>query len=261
MKLFYSTLLMIVALLLSTTNVSAQQRKKAVRKTSVAASAAQRPKLPIEYVAERNLGAVTDDNKSSKYENLNASTAHIPRGFHMPSIEEWAGIFPLNGVLSFEDDTELLGNYEPVCIAGEMYSFESDYQRNDRICYALRFKDEENLFLCAYRYKCMGRWTRGTLDSGVEVQVVYLGPAFKGSLQTIASEDYWTKNKQKVIRRYFPAPGFKRRDYPDMIDSPGTLAYYWSSQSNIVIEMTTEGVNSGKLEPWFESVCRPFANE
>ena len=228
--------------------------------TAVLAIAQQRPKLPIEYVAERNLEAVTDYNHSGAYYNLSYSKYKMPKDTHMPSIEEWTGVFPMNGALSFYDDDVVEGNYEPVEIAGEMHTFESDYQRNDFICYGLRFKDDDNTYLCAYRYQRMGRWIPKSLESGVEVKVVYLGPSFQGNLETISTEAWWAKNKAKTIRRYFPAPGFRRKDYPGITDSQGTDAYYWSKQPNIVVHITIEGVTSDKLEPVFETVGRPFSN-
>ena len=249
-------------LLFTTISANAQQRKPGAAKARPAAATVNRPKLPIEYVKELNLGAATEYNQSSQYEDRRYSDYLIRQaGYHMPTIEEWAGVFPLNGALSFEADDEVLDNYEAVTIAGETFTFESDYQRNDRICYALRFKDEANKYLCAYRYKRMGRWVKNSYDSGVEVLVIYLGPSFKGSLQTIANEAYWTKNKAKAIRRYFPAPGFRSKDYPGMTDSMGTLAYYWTTEPNIVLEINVEGVHSGQLQGTFQSVSRPFINK
>jgi hypothetical protein len=262
MKKFCSTsktMLMAVLLLLSV-GTNAQQRKK-VASPKTSTSFVKRPKLPIEYVQERNLGAVTDDNKSSEYANLSYSKYIMPKGAHIPSPEEWCGIFPLNGVMTFEGDDIVQDNYEVVTVGGETYTFESDYQRNDRICYALRFKDEKKDFLCAYRYKRMGRFVADSPDSGVEVQVIYLGPSFKGNLETISNENYWQKNKSKVIRRYFPIPGFRRNDGFNITDSRGKQAYYWSSQANIVLQINIEGVSSDKLAPVFLTVTRPFDNQ
>ncbi len=258
-----TVILLLVALFLATAGVNAQKSKRVVSKArSVAAKpAVNRPKVPIDYVAEYNSGLPAELNNTSKYENRNASQSHVPNGTHMPTIEEWVGVFPTNGVLAFEEDSEVLDNYEVFKMAGEMYTVESDYLRNYQICYGLRFKDEENSLLCAYRYHRVGRWIRGSMESGVEVKVVYLGPSFTGSLQTIANEAWWKKNEAKAIRRYFPAPGFRRVDYPGQTDSQGELARYWTTEPNIVLQITFEGVSSGKFDGHFESVTRPFINK
>ena len=259
--------LMLAVLLIAVMPSWAQQRKGAVVRKGARQSvrAVSRPKMPIEYVAEYNYGATNDNNDNGRYMSLGESRSRRPKGFHIPTIEEWCGVFPLNGVLSFQADDEVLGNYEVVEIAGETYTFESDYQRNDRICYALRFKDESNKFLCAYRFKRIGEFIKDSQKSGVEVRAIYLGPTFKGSLETISNEAYWKKNQAKVVKRYFPLAGYFGNDFPDMPFDRGTTGYYWSNQDgggeSIIIRMDIERVRSSTEGPWNNLPLRLFTNE
>ncbi len=232
----------------------------------------KRPKLPIEYVEKYNVGAQDDKNNTSRYMSCNIASAKAKSdGTHVPKPEEWVGVFPLGGEVSFEDDDMLTDNVEYVMIKGETFEFTADYQRNMRTCYAIRLISEDNLYRCAYRYKKIGSFRNdNNLNSGVEVSVIYLGPSFKGSLKTIANENYWNANKSKIIRRYFPASGICYSNDTHIYGHPvcklrGHVGYFWSDVISGVhvttVTITGSGIGQTLVEGWNDVTLRSFTNE
>jgi len=180
-----------------------------------------RPKLAIEYFAEYNIfdnktGNSHKSDQSSPY-NFNDAKYVCPNGWHLPTQEEWAGIFSYNANLQ-------KGEEEPVSINGIKKRYYSEYKTNSdfpNIQYGIRFKRDpkmgfDNRFLSAYRYEYI---EDAAGNKQMSVTVRYLGEAFKGgSMDDISNEDYWNKNKSDDIVRIFP---FEKQ-----------VGWYWTSTSD-----------------------------
>ena len=221
-----------VCLLFVSTFVQAQQKKT---------TATQRPKLPIEYVAEFNESNSFSHSFASSHANNKCALVEGTRipsekwkedGYHVPQLEEWGCVFPVDRTIDFKKKETVTNHGEYAMIAGEVLFFRADYKRSGDAFYAIRFKNKTNKLRCAYRYQKTGTFENdGNLDSGLEVSVIYLGPSFKGTINTIANEAYWNTNKNKIVKRYFPAAGFgdfNRGAAEDVIRRRGYAGYYWA---------------------------------
>lgn len=268
-KNFLKATAFILAMVVLPTSGQAQQQKRTQTRRPATPAVVKRPKLPIEFVEEYNVGTTDEKNNTSEYAMFIWN--RTDSATHMPKLEEWVGIFPLDGAVSFEDDDMLTDNVEYVNIQGEVHEFLADYQRNMRTCYAIRLKSDDNLYRCAYRYKKNGSFRDdNNLTSGLEVSVIYLGPSFKGSLQTIANEQYWNTNKSKIIRRYFPASGYQSNSHNQMWGESitlkrGCVGYFWSDLMNESMVPTVMITGSGISQSMLRGDCllpvRRFTNQ
>jgi hypothetical protein len=201
-------------------------------KTSQRAST--RPKLAIEYFAEYTLFedefSNSHRNDKSSYYSLEEAMQVCPKGWHLPSQEEWAGIFPYSHILE-------KGEAVPISINGVIKNYFSEYRGgsdNPAILYAIRFKRDpemelDNKLLSAYRYEFVGD-KEDPLSAGLKVTVRYLGPSFKGNMDDIANETYWKTNNKEDIVRIFPYAGScSRVGYKPGGIGSGTQ--YWTSST------------------------------
>ena len=165
----------------------------------------KRPKLAIEYFAEYNIyeEEIGSTHKTSGISLYNFEEAKLacPKGWHLPTQEEWAGLFPYNDILR-------KGSAEPITVNGVTKNYYSKYIRKNNITYAIRFMRDPDMetdkkMLSAYRYE-----TKGSIeqeDIRLKITVRYLGPAFNGTINDIADETYWNTNNQQDIIREFPS--------------------------------------------------------
>ena len=198
------------------------------------AANSQRPKLPIEYFAEYNLykdemGKSHQNDKSSHYCYEEALQV-CPKGWHLPSQSEWAGIFSYDRKLGKKEA-------EPVTINGVTKNYFSEYMKssdNPQIRYGIRFKRDpdmelDNRLLSAYRYEFFGV---APLNSALKVTVRYLGETFKGTISNIANEEYWAQNNKGDIVRIFPLAGY-HINMSMSIGDVGGMGMYWTSSTSI----------------------------
>lgn len=177
-----------------------------------------RPKQPIEYMAEYNVNAdgtgLTDSHewRSFGYFSLKRAEALHIAGYHLPSGAEMCAAIPVPhpdpqksnphaypkifmGVFNDgnnERPTLILDEEEELEVAGERLTRSSCYgimgaYGNSRVSYALRFwspKQEERQYFAAYRYEIKPdkreRFIRDDLkEYSLEIRVRYLGPESK----------------------------------------------------------------------------------
>lgn len=240
------------------------------------------PKLPLEYVAEYNIApdgvsfVTTHGNDVSGYFTYDEAMAKFAadknfmidgKGYHLPSIEEWEAIVPgKENTLFFVDRYFDPGQVrrdieETVTIAGETKTYKADYksmsEKNDvekvqvdyngkqghGVGYALRFKDETNELLSAWRYEykdnsvdLLPTSPHGTLKNP-KVMVItarLLGPDFKGTVEDICKPEFWSSNNEKDVMRIFPAAlnnNPLERELGDDDDWGWKRGYYLSSSA------------------------------
>jgi uncharacterized protein (TIGR02145 family) len=172
-------------------------------KPKVDATKAGRPKLAIEYFAEYNLYE-DEFGDSHKYENTSLYTFDeacqvCPEGWHLPTQEEWAGLFP------YAQELDMVN--EKISVNGVTKSYFSKYADKNGIRYAIRFMRDQamaidNKLLQAYRYETVGSTENG--DLRLKITVRYLGRSFKGSIDDIANEGWWNTNREQDAVREFP---------------------------------------------------------
>jgi uncharacterized protein (TIGR02145 family) len=172
-------------------------------KPKVDATKAGRPKLAIEYFAEYNLYE-DEFGDSHKYENTSLYTFDeacqvCPEGWHLPTQEEWAGLFP------YAPELDMVN--EKISVNGVTKSYFSKYADKNGIRYAIRFMRDpdmatDNKLLQAYRYETVGSTENGNLR--LKITVRYLGRSFKGSIDDIANEGWWNANREQDAVREFP---------------------------------------------------------
>lgn len=196
--------------------------------------APEHPKMAIEYVAEHNVGlakgiyAGSDKNNASGLYTWAQAKAACPAGSHLPSAEEWRGIVADYPNVDFTSTISYNDVSERIEVNGDTKTYFSDYRNGgDGISYALRFKDDDNKMLAAYRYQVVGTLTSNNLDSHLKVTVRYLGPDFSGDVDEIAKESYWSSNDNADVIRIFPACGMKSKT--GLVSYNGAMGFYWSS--------------------------------
>ena len=198
----------------------------------------QRPKLAIEYFAEYNLfndeiGNSNDNDKSSYY-NFDEAQQVSPEGWHLPTQEEWAGIFPYSNwrLHGIEE------GIEPITINGVTKNYFAEYKTVGNVTYAIRFKRDpemelDNKLLSAYRYETINKDDK--LKIRQTVTVLYLGPAFHGTIDNIANESYWQTYKNDAIVREFPFAGALCQ----VCSGPASYGFdgkYWSSSTPATVD-------------------------
>lgn len=200
--------------------------------------------------------------------------------YHLPSREEWQGIFPYYNsggpYVYYGSNNSYNNNPEQITVNGVSKTYFGDYRNNASlgVTYALRFKKAtsggtsefpaaaDNEMLCAFRYERVGSFANnGNLDSHLKVTCRYLGTTFSGDVTTIAKEDFWTTNNGEDVTRIFPAVGYK--------ESSGTLyhrgydAYYWSASEDTSsyaygVDFNSSYARSGYLNKTYRFTVRPF---
>jgi len=214
-----------------------------------------RPKMAIEYVAEYNVNptgdgfATSHKNDASGYFNWFESTGTINPtinpdgknifsapafvGYHLPTLEEWRGIVPGYNNTDYYVNFFIAHSYdnisELITVKDITTNYLADYRNmGNGITYAIRFKDEKNNMLCAYRYERIGSFVEVNFNSHFKITVRYLGPKFDGDVDDIKTETWWNNNNTNDIFRIFPATGLKSSKG---IDDVGTGAHLRSASN------------------------------
>lgn len=159
--------------------------------------------------------------------DANGQTIRIPLKslYHIPSLEEWRGIFG--------DSNESRSQYgfianasgtDAVTIRGVKKTYKSETKSmGTGIGYAIRLMDASgaqeakpgwsiattNDMKTAYRYERVGDFSGNDNNSRLKVKSVYLGAGFSGNINTIADESWWQKKEREglVVTREFSASG------------------------------------------------------
>lgn len=145
--------------------------------------------------------------------------------YHIPSLEEWTGIFGdgNNTRSQFGYIAEYFGT-DAVTIHGVRNTYKSVVKSEGTgIGYAIRLMDASgtqeaktgwpvattNDMRTAYRYERIGDFSGSDNNSRLKVKSVYLGAGFSGNINTIADESWWqTKEREGlVVTREFSASG------------------------------------------------------
>ncbi len=197
-------------------------------------------------------GYVAGNNYHSTYNPNHPQSLYTTfSGYHLPSIQEWVGIFGYGntdaryGLTTIHSGT----GSEAVEFGGRKHTFDAEIKTSagTSIGYALRFKKgtgtsaigsltdyphtADNSMLCAYRYEPIGDWTSGNNGSRLRVQCVFLGYYFSGDINTICDEAWWSARSAETITREFPIPGVITTAVPgtpSTLNDRGTKGYYWS---------------------------------
>ncbi len=166
--------------------------------------------------------------------------------YHLPSVEEWWGVFPAGSYVNFDGTrSNSTLKRDPMVVNGIKRTYSAQFSDavqvgDDAVVYALRFQKASGItpytlsvyneasrtyelatnngMVCAYRYRRVGavsKWEEaaGTtnpnehIDGHYKVDVVYLGESSM-TLQNLASqsESWWANG----ISRVFPACGYLR---------------------------------------------------
>ncbi len=200
-----------------------------------------RPRMPLEYVAEYNLAdddtfADSHANNASAYYSWDETTTKFLsktidyKPYRLPQISDYRGIFPIAGIGWNTNYSTPEQRSEWLTIGDIAYNnVASSYtSRGDGIIYGLKFINTPDLMV-AYRYQIMGQFAVGSLDSHLKISARYLGPDFSGDVSTIAQESFWESNNTEDIIRHFPLCGFYR---DSQLSYQGVLGYYWSASTS-----------------------------
>ena len=170
------------------------------------ATVENRPALPIDYVADFNVGALVKEFNVSKEEGATGSKFQpgpykdkMPPGYHIPTRYEMNGIFP-EEVYGQNDDYNWTP-YEKITVNGVTSTYQAHYlyfrnRQYDFTCYGLKFMDKTNNLLSAYKYEF------DRLTYNLKVSCRYLGPNFKGEVHELIYPEFWMTDD--VITVLFP---------------------------------------------------------
>ncbi|MDD4799629.1 MAG: hypothetical protein WC126_09770 [Proteiniphilum sp.] len=199
------------------------------------------PKLSIEYVTEYNINKEGDGLATShagsqcgyfswkramkEFDKINIDGIY----YHLPSRSEWRGIIPdfNNGKNIRFDQAEKTSDYsEQITIAGQTHAYTAAYRSDGcGIAYGLRFKGHSNVYLSAWRYAYKDHPDgEGKI---VEVTARRLDPEFKGTVEDIARESWWSRDNGKDLSRVFPAADVTMPGSNDVCKA-GVNGCYWS---------------------------------
>lgn len=244
-----------------------------------AGGTSDRPKLPLEFVCEYNMVndttfATSHANDSCNYwawSNANSKfnkTVHIKgTDYHMPSLEDWNGIFPptTGDYIYFGNSSQYQNSYGTYNMrvktndnSWSTVSVTSYYRNNTNtketknydIVYALANTGASptDYYRCAYRYE---RYYTPHNATGYIIKVTcrYIGPTYtyNGTTYTtnhtsllqnvIAREDFWKENTSEDIVRYFPTCGYfadsNDHKMTESASGRGSQCAYWMTNQNI----------------------------
>ena len=194
------------------------------------------PKAAISFFAEYNVGekptafAASHANDKSGYYTWEEAKTACPKGYHLPSDAEWAGMIPQHNKITFDKEATHTDVAEKISVAGVEKDYTSDYVNTGKgITYALRFRGQDNERLAAYRYERMGKYESDNLSSSLRVTVRHLGSSFKGKTGDIAREDFWNKNADKDITRTLPVSGYRSFGDTPTTHRVGLNGSYWTA--------------------------------
>lgn len=171
--------------------------------TTYTTVAENRPTLPIDFVADFNVGKPTniinvtkEGADGSKYQP-GEYKEKMPAGFHIPTLYEMNGIFP-EQMYAQSDDLNWTP-YEKITINGKTSTYRAHYlyflkANNLFLGYALKFIDDTNEYLSAYKYEF------DRLTYNLKVSCRYLGPNFKGEVHELMYPGFWETKDVTTIQ-------------------------------------------------------------
>lgn len=204
----------------------------------------QEGRNPLLAVAEYNIEA--DGSMASgdpqiaygghfKWEKLEALT--LPHGYHIPTKEE---LMVLSGRFSMDEDPRppypiLIWTMdeeadEQVNLFGKVYTLSSHYYAlNDGLCYALRFKGEDNRFFSAYKWEMVSKPDEEGKSLALKISCRLLGnDGIDTDIKEVATDDFWATNNENDVIRYFPTAGYGDYTGEDDIVDLNAYGRYWS---------------------------------
>jgi hypothetical protein len=221
----------------------------------------ERPQLPIERIADFNVGKTPKTFASSQ--NIDDSGLYlyseiekvIPAGYHLPTYKEWLGVFPSKVWTNYagaKNNNPMMNWDEIIFHDGVTRCYGADYffkfvkhvdgfgYRYD--CYGLKFKGEGNRFLSAYYY------TIDTERRVLKVACRYLGPTFKGDIHDLyRDDDFWEQDD--VIVKEFPLAGERDADKDDKVEDAGKKGVYWFQTAKYACQSySIKGTSLGAFE-------------
>ena len=214
-----------------------------------------RPMIGIDYVAEYNVGkeagtfATSQSNDASGYYSFDQIGTACPAGYHTPTRYEAAVLMPSFGpqyetYVMFGVNKSYTDIAEAIQVGSVKASYLSDYKsiKGSKVSYALRFKKgskemnpdfpvaTDNSLQAAYRYEVVGEHKVGSKEAYLKITVRYLGSDFTGSIEDIATEEFWAKNGQDDVVRILPSSTyFHPQKHAEIM---GAGAFYWTSSPN-----------------------------
>lgn len=209
-------------------------------------------KMAIEYVSEYG---VAKDGKSFASAHtadvlgvfaFNDATALFAESFlvgkyHFPSASEWLGIVPQSSNISFTSESVKTGVVEKIKVGKDQVEkdYTAEYKSvSNGIAYGIKFIDKSNTMRTAYRYQVVGL-LKDSNDAYLKVTARLIGADAKITLDTIADEAFWNKDKAKNKERVFPAAGYQKGTKVNL----GTQGFYPASDA-----YATSGFNKYKVQ-------------
>lgn len=178
------------------------------------------PLPALAYVAEYNLmtdGSFNTTQKWSQQEYLSydeVTHMTLPEGYHLPSRAEFSAIFPMKKFKVYFNQNSIKRDQTEEIQLSQSESpreFKSDYYSTDQlVAYGLRYKDDTNEYLSAWRYEHVYTETADgdTDEEYLRVTARPLPATFDGEVEDIATPDFWSSNTEQDVVRIFPAAGF-----------------------------------------------------
>lgn len=238
------------------------------------------------YVLNGQADATINPTGKNIFDDPFFSLGNPGYGYHLPSRQEWIGVFSRNNVNFNSSGNHIDSQAHEACQFGDVKkTFDSEYSSpGNGICYALRFKQAtgtpndgssvsdfplatDNKMCCAFRYDKIGR---GGSSFYIKVSCVYLGEAGASmTIGTFANETWWVSHSAETTIRFFPVTGF-------MFDAPcagtkgvsqyGKAGGYWSTQLGHVnayyAEINSQSVGLNNIGPMsYGFPVRLFASE
>lgn len=236
-----------------------------------------RPKIALEYMADYNLGEkgsklfVTQhrDTDGGYYTQAEAvDLNNIPSSYHLPTQTEWAGIAPLfythwgasAHAVEYGTVVKRARLNEVITVHGETKIYKGEYNNSPGydqydpatynklgVCYALRFQDNTNEQLSAWRYSYETNpfSTRG--GKCVVIKQCYLGPSFVGTLDDISKEEFWEMHQKEVITRFL-ALGGEKDPASGSVEHQGYTGFYRSATdygvTSWIFHLTSQSANT-----------------
>ncbi len=225
------------------------------------ATVEKRPNLPIDYVADFNVGDpgytfnITEEGANgSKFENCPYSPT-MPQGYHIPTLYEMTGIFP-EEIYGQNNDLNWTP-YEKITINGVTSTYQAHYlyyrnRQYDFTCYALKFMDKTNEYLSAYKYEF------DRLTYNLKVSCRYLGPNFKGEVHELTYPEFWMT--EDVITVKFPMTHdfYKGNALSDILGNYSIIDD--GQQKPFAISSYRMGLTKARAFHELPLVVRPFKN-
>lgn len=238
-------------------------------------------KLPLEYMADRNIQAGANSNTTVQFVTTDANTGNnmgfythgATRSFltptiggvayHIPNVSEIRSVFGTSdrSVILFNSSSgNALNNTEVVQVKQLSGTVYADYKYAANITYGLRYKrsttsKDYTHLTSAWRYSAEDNPVGG--GKRVVIKAVRLGSAFSGDINTISNETWWNQ-ATNVITKIIPMTGYK---HPNSVHSELNLGTnFTTTDSSLLGILAASGIHYGGLNTNYH-IVRLFSNE